>query len=111
MRLQRAGVGSAVSYARSQHFMHFHHLQLGQAKAALGGAQEAPSLTSGPGMLLPQTSMLSPLFCQLHGGPERFSVLPGVTQLQEGSPGSVADPWLSLHPPNCRPPKETSHTK
>ena len=41
MRLQRAGVGSAVSYARSQRFMHFHHLQLGQAKAALGGAQEA----------------------------------------------------------------------
>lgn len=37
---------------RCQRFMCFHHLQLGRARAALGGAQEAPSLTSAPAYFL-----------------------------------------------------------
>ena len=35
-----------------QRFMRFHHLQLSWARAALGGAQEAPSLTSAPAFFL-----------------------------------------------------------
>ena len=57
--------------------------------------------------------MLSLLFCQLCGGPEKFCVLPEVTQLQEGSPGSAADPWSSLHhyppPPAPSPEKDFPH--
>lgn len=37
---------------RCQRFMRFHHLQLSWARAALGGAQEAPSLTSAPAFFL-----------------------------------------------------------
>ena len=96
MRLQRAGVGGAVSYALSA----LHVLPppaAGPGQSRPGGRPGSPQPHLGSGILPPQASKLSLLFCQLRGGPEKFCVLPGVTQLQEGSPGSAADPWSSLH--------------
>ena len=86
--------------------MRFNFLQLGQAR----GAQEAPSLTPGPGTLPPQTSMLPPLFCQLRGGPEKFCLArghPAVGRLSRLCCGPLAFP----PPPAPQPPSETSHTK
>ena len=71
--------------------MRFNFLQLGQAR----GAQEAPSLTPGPGTLPPQTSMLPPLFCQLRGGPEKFCLArghPAVGRLSRLCCGPLAFP-------------------
>lgn len=107
VRLQRAGVGGAVSYALSAlHALPPPAAELGQSRP--GGRSGSPQPHLGPGILPPQASVLSPLFCQLPGGPERFCVLPGVTQLQEGSPGSAVAsgaPSTTTRPPSPPPAK------